>query len=70
MSQLLTASINLDAIKESKIITGKKGRYVNLIIKIFEEKDRFGNDVSIEQKTEKGEEKIYLGNGRVFKNRE
>jgi hypothetical protein len=63
---ILSASINLDKIKDDLIIPGAKGRYVNLIIKTRDEKDQFNNDVSVEQKTEKGETKIYLGNGRIL----
>jgi hypothetical protein len=63
---ILSASINLDKIQEDLIIPGKKGRYVNLTIKTRNEKDQFGNDVSVEQSTEKGADKIYLGNGRIL----
>lgn len=65
---LITASIELSKIDESRIITGKTGRrYVDVKIWVNDEVDRYGNDVSIEQKTDKGEDKIYLGNGKVYK---
>lgn len=63
---ILSASINLDLIKDELLIKGKKGRYVNLTIKTFDERDHYGNDLSVEQRTEKGETKIYLGNGRIL----
>lgn len=67
MSQLITASIDLDKIKAERLIQGKKGKYANITIWINDQPDQYGNDVSIEQKTEKGETKIYIGNGRTYK---
>ena len=63
----ITASINLDKINQAKVIPGEKGKYVNISISVKDEADKFGNDVSVEQRTEKGEDHIYLGNGRVYK---
>lgn len=67
MSQLITASIDLDKIKAERLIQGKKGKYANITIWINDQPDQYGDDVSIEQKTEKGETKIYIGNGRTYK---
>jgi len=67
MAQFITASINLDKINNDKIIPGKKGRYVNISINVKDQPDQFGHDVSIEQRTEKGETRIYLGEGKVYK---
>jgi hypothetical protein len=64
---IINASINLDKVNDKLIIPGTKGRYVNVVIFVEDTKDQFGNDVSVQQKTEKGETKIYLGNGRVSK---
>jgi hypothetical protein len=64
---IINASINLDKIQQDKIIPGKQGRYVNITIFTRDEKDQYGNDVSVQQKTEKDETKIYLGNGRITK---
>jgi hypothetical protein len=64
---IINASINLDKIQEDKIIPGKKGRYVNITIFTKDEKDQYGNDVSVRQKTGEGESPIYLGDGRVTK---
>lgn len=63
---ILSASINLDKILNDLIIPGAKGRYVNLTIITRDEKDQYGNDVSVEQRTKEGEKKIYLGNGRIL----
>lgn len=67
MNKLITASINLKKVDQSLLIEGTKGKYLNLTIWINEKSDNYGNDVSIEQKVEKGKPKIYLGNGRTYK---
>ena len=67
MSKLITASINLKKVNQDLLIPGEKGKYLNLTIWVNDDKDQYGNDVSIEQRTEKGADKIYLGNGRTYK---
>lgn len=67
MSKFITASINLNKIDKARIVKGEKGQYLNLVILIGDEADKFGNDVSIEQSVKKGEPKIFLGNGKVYK---
>lgn len=67
MGKLITASINVSKIQKSMLITGQKGTYLNLTIWVNDEPDQFGNDVSIEQKTDKDQPKIYLGNGKTYK---
>ena len=67
MGKLITASINVKKIDKTMLVEGSKGTYLNLTIWVNDEPDRFGNDVSIEQRTEKGKDKIYLGNGKTFK---
>ena len=70
MGKLITASINLMKVDKSLLIEGTKGKYLNLTIWVNDKPDKFGNDVSIEQKVEKGKDKIYLGNGRTYKQNE
>jgi hypothetical protein len=67
MGKLITASIDVTKINKSMLIAGKKGTYLNLTIWVNDEPDQFGNDVSFEQRTEKGANKIYLGNGKTYK---
>ena len=67
MSKLITASIDLKKVDRKLLIEGKKGKYLNLVIWVNDNQDQFGNDVSVEQKVEKGKSKIYLGNGRIYK---
>jgi len=69
-NKLMTASINLSKIDKSKIIEGKNGKYIDLVIWFNEEPDQYGNNFSIQQKTAMGESKIYLGNGKYYVPRE
>ena len=70
MAGIIKASINLNAIDKSKIITGKKGKYLPITITVNDEPDQFGNQgpVCIEQTKEEREAKVaktYLGNVKV-----
>ena len=70
MAGIIKASINLNAIDKSKIIEGKKGKYLPITITINDEPDQFGNQgpVVVEQTKEEREAKAartYLGNVKV-----
>lgn len=65
--KLITAKIDVTKIVKSKLFTGTKGTYLDLIIWVNDEPDQYQYDISIEQKTDKGEAKIYLGNGKTYK---
>ena len=67
MSKLITASINLKKVNQSLLIKGEKGNYLNLTIWVNDQTNKYGNDVSIEQRVEKGADKIYIGIGRSYK---
>ena len=70
-SKLINAKINLDKIKDDLLYVGTKGTYLNLSIWINEDKpDKFGNTISIQQSTKKGEDKIYLGEGKFSEKKE
>ena len=43
MASIIKASINLNMIDKSKIIEGKKGKYLPLTITLNDEVDQFGN---------------------------
>ena len=43
MASIINASINLNLIDKSKIIDGKKGKYLPINITINDEADQFGN---------------------------
>jgi hypothetical protein len=66
MNKLMTASINLSKIDKTKIVEGKSGKWIDLVIWFNEEPDQYGNNFSIQQKVEMGGSKIYLGNGKFY----
>jgi len=69
--QIISVSIAMDKIDESKIVTTEKGKkFLNLLLEVKDIKDQYGNDVSISHNQTKEERqnkhaKIYLGNGKV-----
>ncbi len=70
MAGIIKASINLNAIDKSKIIEGKKGKYLPITITVNDEPDQFGNQgpVCMDQSKEEREAKTpkqYLGNVKV-----
>jgi hypothetical protein len=70
MASIIKTSINLDAIQKDKIIQGKKGKYLPIVITINNDVDNFGNSgpVIIEQSKDERDAKapkIYLGNVKV-----
>ena len=66
MSKLVTAKIDVSKIDKERLFKGKKGTYLDLTIWINDAPDKFGNDISIEQRTKKGEDKIFLGEGKFY----
>lgn len=68
MGKLLTGSIDLSKIDESKLFksdkTGKS--YLNISVWINDEKDNYGNIASIQQSTKKDEPKIFIGNLKPY----
>ena len=70
MAGIIKTSIKLNAIDKSKIIEGKKGKYLPITITINDEPDQFGNQgpVTMDQTKEEREAKspkTYLGNVKV-----
>ena len=70
MASIIKASINLNNIDKSKIIEGKKGKYLPITITINDELDQFGNQgpIVVSQTKEERETKTaktYLGNVQV-----
>jgi len=72
MGSLISASIDLNKIDKSKITEGKNGaKYYNILISVNDEKNQFGQDVSISENQSKeerdgGAKKNYLGNGKTI----
>jgi len=70
MASIINTSINLDSIDKTKIIQGKKGKYLPITIVINDETDQFGNQgpVTLTQSKEERDSKatkVYLGNIKV-----
>ena len=70
MAGIIKTSIDLTKIDKSKIIDGKKGKYLPISITVNNEPDQFGNQgpVCIDQTKEEREAKVakvYLGNCKV-----
>ena len=70
MASIIKASINLSNIDKSKVIDGKKGKYLPITITLNDEPDQFGNQgpIVVAQSKEEREAKVaktYLGNVQV-----
>jgi hypothetical protein len=72
MGSLISASIDLSKIDRKKITEGKNGaKYYNILISVNDEKNQYGQDVSIsenqsKEERESGAKKNYLGNGKTI----
>lgn len=71
MSALLSMSIDLTKIEESKVIEKNGKRWLNLTVSISDKTDNYGNNanVSINQSKEEREAKApktFLGNAKVI----
>lgn len=55
MKQIISISINLDKINQSKIYKGKKGNYLNATLFLNEQEDQYGNHGFIVEATTKEE---------------
>jgi len=71
MSAIVSASIDLTKIDESKVIEKNGKRWLNLTISINDTTDTYGNNASVsinqsqEERTAKAP-KVYLGNAKVI----
>jgi hypothetical protein len=71
MSRIISASIDLAKIEKSKITEGKNGqKFYSISIAVYDESDKFGNDVAITAGQSKEEReakaaKVYIGNGKT-----
>lgn len=66
MSRLLQCKIDVTKIDKTLLFKGKKGTYLDCNIWINDKPDQYGNDCSIAQKTVKGKDPIYIGNGKFY----
>jgi len=70
MAGIVKASIDLTKIPKDKIIKGKKGQYINVVVNVNNDTDKFGNQASVVVDQTKEERdakapKVYLGNGKI-----
>ena len=70
MASIIRASINLTNVDKTKIINGKKGKYLPIVVTLNDDPDQFGNQgpITIAQSKEERdakEAKTYLGNVQV-----
>jgi hypothetical protein len=72
MAKIIGGSIDLNKIDKSKIVEGKNGaKYYNITIIVNDEKDTYGNDVSLQEGQTKEQRdakapKKYIGNGKTI----
>ena len=70
MASIIKTSIDLTKIDKTKIIDGKKGKYLPITITINDELDQFNNQGPViisqsKEEREAKENKVYLGNVQV-----
>lgn len=66
---MLKVNINIDHIVAEKLISGKKGRYLDLVVFLRDDKDQYGNDGFVSQSVtkeerERGVKMPILGNAK------
>jgi hypothetical protein len=66
MNKLFLGKINLSKIDKTKLFEGTTGKWMDLTVWFNEQPDQYGNNLSIEQSTKKGESKIYIGNAKFY----
>ena len=70
MAGIVKGSIDLTKIPKDRIVEGKKGKYLNVVVTVNNEVDQYGNNASItvDQTAEERQakaQKTYLGNAKV-----
>jgi hypothetical protein len=70
MAGIVKGSIDLTKIPREKIVEGKKGKYLNVVVTINDEVDQYGNNASITvdqtpEERQAKEAKTYLGNAKI-----
>jgi hypothetical protein len=70
---IANVSINLSKVEKSKLIDGKKGKYLPLTIFINDQVDQYGNNVSVivsqtKEERDANVDRVYLGNGKTAGN--
>jgi hypothetical protein len=68
--KLHSVSIDVTKIRKERIYVGKKGKYLNLTVAVYDEKDKYDNNVAVweeqtKEEREAKEERNFLGNGKT-----
>lgn len=66
MNKLYTGKINVSNIDDKRLFEGKKGNWMDIVIWVDDNPSEDWKAVSIQQHTKQGEDKIYLGNAKLF----
>jgi hypothetical protein len=61
----ISINVNVDKVDKGRFFSGKKGRYMDLVL--FETPDSDYGDYMVKQRGERGEKMPILGNGKYFK---
>ena len=69
-TKLIALSIDVTKIDKDRLFVGKKGTYLNLMVEVRDEPDRFGNHASAWEGQTKEErqakaDRTFLGDGKV-----
>ena len=71
MGKLYLGKIELTKVNKEKLFKSEKSGRIYADVKIWvnddDDVDNYGNQVSIQQATEKDEDNIYLGNAKLYK---
>ncbi len=71
MSKLMKLSIDVTKINKERLYRGKKGTYLDLMVELKDEPDKYENDVSAwegqsEEERKAKKDRNFLGNGKVI----
>jgi hypothetical protein len=62
---MITFSINVDKLDRTRVVEGKKGRYMDFVL--IETPNSDFSDYLVKQRGEKGEDLPILGNGKIVR---
>ena len=71
MSATIVTSIDVTKIPKDKLVKGKKGTYIDVVLFVNDQVNDYGKNVSMavsqsKEERESGSETIWLGNGKVL----
>ena len=72
MSATIVASLDVTKIPKDKLVKGKKGTYLDVVIHVNDNVNDYGKNVSMavsqsKEERQSGAETVWLGNGKVLK---